>query len=256
MSGYRLAMPGSLDRCEPANKMKKSLFISIVAFTWLWSCEQSSNSKTGKVAIEPEIEASANNNNKQLSQNHDLERYIYTDTTYASATGQGITIQNSLPKGGGIAPDGTQYFDSSGKNYAFAVFWTRIINETNTPLELNINFPADSFAIFTPPNSYLKLFLPVDKLTYDKLSSYNYGLTEIKSFLDANFNKAAKFQKTINPNEEYIFYVAALSYQASGTPRAALILNEQDLYYRMSISPNGSGTIPFGKIALKNEAGN
>lgn len=199
--------------------MRKSLIISILAITWLCSCGQRSNSKTGEVAIESEIEASTKNNNKQLSQNHDLERYIYTDTTYASSTGKGITIQNSLPKGGGIAPDGTQYFDSSGKSYAFAVFWTRIINETNTPLELNINFPADSFAIFTPPDSYLKLFLPTDTLTYDKLSSYNYGLTAIKSFLDTNFNKATKLQKTINPNEEHIFYVATLSLIRQGEPQ-------------------------------------
>lgn len=237
-------------------KMKKSLIISILAITWLCSCEQRSNSKTGKLAIESEIEASINNNKKQLSHYHDSEKFIYTDTTYASSKGKGITIQNSLPKGGGIAPDGKQYFDSSGKSYAFAVFWTRIINETNTPLELNINFPADSFAILTPPDSYLKLFLPTDKLTYDKLSSYNYGLTGIKSFLDTNFNKATKLQKKINPNEEHIFYVTTLSYQASGTPRAALILKEQDLYYRMSISPNGSGIIPCGQIAFKNEAGN
>ena len=63
-------------------------------------------------------------------------------------------------------------------------------------------------------------------------------------------------KKTIKPNEEHIFYVAALSYQASGTPRAALILKEQDLYYRMSIAPYGYGTIPFGEIVFKNEAGN
>lgn len=227
-----------------------------MVITWLCSCEQRSNSKAVEVAVESEIEAPTENNSKQLSQNHDLERYIYTDSTYASSGGKGITIQNSLPKGGGIAPDGTQYVDSSGKSYAFAVFWTRIINETNAPLELNINFPADSFAIFTPPDSYLKLFLPTDTITYDKLSLYNYGLTGIKSFLDTNFNKASYFQKTINPNEEHIFYVATLSYQASGTPRAALILKEQDLYYRMSIAPNGSGTIPFGKIVFKNEAAN
>ncbi|MGK7390258.1 MAG: hypothetical protein ACNS60_07900 [Candidatus Cyclobacteriaceae bacterium M2_1C_046] len=231
--------------------MRKKLIISLLTITWICSCGQRSNSKIGKIAIESEIEASTKNNNKQLSQNHDIERYIYTDTTYTSSTGKEITIQNSLPKGGGIAPDGTQYFDSSGKRYAFAVFWTRIINETNTPLELNIDFPADSFAIFTPPDSYLKLFLPTNTLTYDKLSTYNYGLTGIKSFLDTHFNKATNCKKTIDPNEEHIFYVATLSYQASGTPRAALILKDQDLYYRMSISPSGSGIIPCGKLALK-----
>ena len=226
-----------------------------MTITWLCSCEQRSKSNTGEVAIESAIEALTKNNNKELLL-HDLERFVYTDTTYTFSSGKGIIIQNSLPKGGGIAPDGRQYFDSSGKSYAFAVFWTRIINETTSPFEININFPADSFAIFTPPDSYLRLFLPTDLLTYDKLPLYNYGLTGVKSFLDANFNKATKLQKIINPNEEHIFYVASLSYQASGTPRAAIILKEQELYYRMSISPHGAGTIPFGKIAFKNEAGN
>jgi hypothetical protein len=236
-------------------KMRKRLIILILAITWLCSCGQRSNSKTEKVAIKSEIEASVKNNYIQ-SQNPDLERYIYTDTTYASSSGKGITIQNSLPKGGGIAPDGTQYFDSSGKNYGFAVFWTRIINKTNTALELNINFPADSFAIFTAPDSYLKLLLPTDRFTYDKLSSYNYGITGTKSFLDANLNKATKLQKTIKPNEEHIFYIATLSYGAGGTPRAALILKEQDFYYKMSITPHGSGTIPVGKIAFKSTPDN
>lgn len=236
--------------------MGKSLIVMILAITWLCSCGQRSKPTTSKVSIDSEILDSTKNNNKELSQNHDLERYIYTDTTYTSSTGKGITIQNSYPKGGMIEPNGTQYIDSTGKRYSFRAFWTRIINETNTPLELNINCPADSFAIFTPPDSYLKLYLPTDTLTYDKLSSFNYGLTGLKSYLDANFKKASLLQKTINPNEEHIFYMVALSYQAGGFTRAALILKEQDLYYRISIAPHGSGTIPFGKIAFKNEAGN
>ena len=229
--------------------------ISILAITWFCSCGQTSHSETEKAAIKSE-EKTSTKNDKKLSQKFDLERHIYTDTTYAYSSGKEITIQNSLPKGGSIEPNGTQYFDSIGKRYAFAVFWTRVINKTSTPLKFNINFPADSFAIFTPPNSYLKLFLPTDKLTYNKLPSYNYGLSGIKSFLDANFNKASKLHKTINPNEEHIFYVATLSYQTGGTPRAALILKEQDLYYKMSISPDGSGTIPVGKISFKNEPDN
>ena len=227
-----------------------------MAITWLCSCGQRSKSTTGKVSIDSEIVDSTKNDNSQLSLIPDLDKYIYTDTTYTSSTGKEITIQNSFPKGGSIAPPATQYIDSSGKRYAFAVFWTRIINETTTPLELNINFPADSFAIFDPPDSYLKLFLPTDTMTFDKLSSFNYGLTGLKSYLDANFNKATMLQKTINPNDEHIFYIAAISYQAGGTPRAALILKEQDLYYRMSIAPHGYGTIPCGKIAFKNDAGN
>lgn len=236
--------------------MRKRLIILILAITGLFSCGQSIKSTTGKVEKESEIVDSTKNDPKHPSLIHDLEKYIYTDTTYRSSNGKGITIQNSFPKGGSIAPDGTQYFDSSGKRYAFAVFWTRIINETALSLELNINFSADSFAIFDPPDAYLKLFLPTDTLTFDKLSSFNYGLTGLKSYLDANFNKATSLQKTISPGEAHIFYIATLSYQASGTPRAALFLKGKDLYYSMSIAPNGAGTIPCGKIALKNEAGN
>ena len=231
--------------------MRIRLIILIFVITWLCSCGQRSKSKTGKDSIDSEIVDSTKNDKSQLSLIPDLDKHIYTDTTYITSTGKEITIQNSFPRGGSIEQDGTQYFDSSGKRNAFAVFWTRIINETTTPLEININFPADSFAIFTPPESYLKLFLPTDTMSFDKLTSYNYGLTGLKSYLDANFNKASMLRKTINPNEEHIFLIATLSYQASGTPRAALILKEHDLYYRMSIAPHGYGTIPCGKIAFK-----
>ena len=228
--------------------MRKSLIILILAIVWLSSCGQRIKSTTGTVSIDSEKEDSAKSDNSWVPSIHGLDEYIYTDTLYSTSTGKGITIQNSLPKGGMIDPGGTQYSDSSGKGYAFAVFWTRIINETTRPLELNINFPADSFAIFTTPNSYLKLFLPTDTFSYHELSSFNYGLSGVKSFLDTNFNKATELQKTIEPNEEHVFYVATVSYQAGGTPRGALILKENDLYYSMSSAPHGSGTIPCGKI--------
>ncbi|MGS2740879.1 hypothetical protein [Sinomicrobium sp. M5D2P17] len=231
--------------------MRKSLIILILAITGLCSCRQKSNSGTDKVAIESEMVDATKNNNSQLSLIHDLERYIYTDTTYVSSNGKGITVQNSLPKGGGIAPDGTQYFDSSGKRRAFTAFWTRIINETTTPLELNINFPADSFAISAPSDLYVKLLLPTHTMAFDKLSMYNYGLTGLKSYLDANFNKATLLQKTIKPNEEHMFYIVALSYPEGRAQRAAIILKEQELYYRINIADHGSVEIPCGKIAFK-----
>ena len=231
--------------------MKKSLVVLILAIIWLCSCGQKSKSITDKVSIDSEIVDSTNNHKSQRTLISVLDKFIYTDTTYASSTGKGITIQNSYPKGGSIAPGGIQYFDSSGKRHAFVVFWTRIINETTTPLELTINFPADSLAIFTPPDSYLKLFLPTDTITIDKLLKFNYGLTGAKSFIDTNFNKATKLQKTIQPNEKYFFYVAALSFKAGGTTRGGLILKEQDLYYKLGIEPHGYGIIPCGQLVMK-----
>lgn len=231
--------------------MKRVLIISICSIVWLCSCKQKSTSITEKVVIQSEIKTTVHSNKGQPSQNQDLEKYIYTDTTYTLVNGERITIQNSFPKGGMIEPGRTQYSNSAGKLHGFAAFWTRILNETDIPLELNINVPADSFPIFTPPDSYLKLFLPKEKFTVDKLSKFNYGLTEIKPYLDVNFDNASILQKTINPNEEHIFYVMTLSYEAAGTPRAGLILKEQELYYKMSVAPHGSGIVPLGTITLK-----
>ncbi|WP_228853505.1 hypothetical protein [Aegicerativicinus sediminis] len=229
--------------------MGHKLIMAALAITSLFSCKREGNSNTENTTIEPKIEIISEN--QTISQNIDLEKYIYTDTTYLPIIGKGIRIQNSLPKGGTIAPDGTQYIDPSGKSYAFAVFWTRIVNETNTPIELNINFPSDSSAIFTPPGSYLKLFLPTDNMSFDKLSSFNYGLTELKSFFDSNLNKGSSLHKIINPNEEHMYYIATLSYLAAGTPRAKLTLKENNLYYHMSLSPEDSGTMAVGNIQFK-----
>jgi len=240
--------------------MRNSVLLLILTTIGAFSYGQRNELTTEVGTIESERIAATKNENQQRLLIHDIEkasghRYIYTDTTYAAATGKGITIQNSYPKGGMIAPDGTQYISATGKRYAFVVLWTRIINETTTPITLAINFPADSFPIFTPTDSYLKLLLPTDTMTVDKLSSFNYGLTELQSYLDTNLHKITTLQKTINPNEEHIFYVAALSYKASGTVRAGLFLKEQDLYYGMSIAPHGQGVIPCGQLVFKNEAG-
>jgi len=227
--------------------MKESVFILILATIWFSSCGQSTNDQK---PIESVGEDSTLIDSKQLALMYDLKKYLYKDTTYKSSTSEGITIQNSFPKGGSIEQGGVQYFDSTGKSYAFAIFWTRIINESTSGFELKINFPADSFAVFSSPDSYLKLFLPTDIMTYEKLPLYNYGVTGLKTFLDSNFNKATELQKTINPNEEFLFYVAALSHKAAGTVRAEMVLKEKDLYYKISIAPHGSALIPCGKIAF------
>ena len=164
--------------------MKNSLISLILVIICLCSCGRRSNFRTGKVS---------KNNNRQLSLIHDIEkakgyRYIYSDTTYGSSNGKGVTIQNSFPKGGNVEPE-TPYIDSTGKKYFFAAFWTRIINQTNTAIEIEVNFPGDSFPL-SSTESYLKLFIPTDTMTVDKLRLYSYGLTGMKSFLDTNFGNA------------------------------------------------------------------
>jgi len=131
-------------------------------------------------------------------------------------------------------------YDSTGKNFGYRIFWTRVINETATPLELTINFPADSFAILPSPDSYFKLFLPPDTMT-------------LKSFLDTGINKPTMLQRTINPKEACLFYIGALFYQGEGVARAGLVLKEQDLFYSIrGIAPQlDSALIPCGQIVFK-----
>ena len=169
---------------------------------------------------------------------------------YSETASKGVIIQNSFGKGG-------PYAGSTEKNshYSFLIFFTRVINETATPLELTINLPANSFATGEGGNVYLKLFLPPDTMTFDKESLYNYGITGLESFLD--FNKPTMFQKTINSKEECLFYIGAVFYQARGTAwkdesrggnRAELALKGQDFFYRMIPQID---SLPCGHIIFK-----
>lgn len=175
---------------------------------------------------------------------------IDSESKYTRSNVKGVIIQNSYPKSGGDADEKCRYTDSTGKTYRYAIFWTRVINETDTPLELAIKFPA----ILPSPYSHIKLFLPTDTMTIDKESLYNYGITGLKSFLDTDFNKAM-LRRTINPKEESLFYIVLLSplYHVGGTVRTGLVLKGQDLFYRISIAPQfDSALIPCGQIAYKN----
>jgi hypothetical protein len=161
--------------------------------------------------------------------------------------GKGVIIQNS----GG--PKGGPYTDPTGKKFGYGIFWTRVINESDTPLELTINFPADSFAIPPSPQSYIKLFLaPDDTTTADKESQYDYDAPGLKSLLDAGLKKSSRLQRTINPKEDHLFYFGAITYQSAGLFRAELVLKEQDLFYKVSITPHFESVLfPCGKIRKK-----
>jgi hypothetical protein len=167
---------------------------------------------------------------------------IDTEYKYTDSEGIVVIIQNSLP-------DGLGYTDPSGKNFGGRIFWTRVINETSTPLELTINFPADSFAMLPSPDSYLKVFLPPDTMTLEKETLYGYSA--IKSFLDTGMNKPTMFQRIINPKEACLFYIGVIFLgKREGVARAGLVLKEQDFFYRINLLD--PALIPCGKIVFKN----
>ena len=237
----------ALKPSRASKRIMRNSIVLIMIITWLCSCGRRINFETSKVAIDSD---------RQRSLIHDLEKssgyhYIYTDTTYASSTGKGITIQNGVPKGGNIEPR-TPYIDSTGKQYFFAAFWTRIVNQTDTCLELKVNFPGDSFSLSPASDPYLKLFLPPDTMTIDKLPLYSYGLTGMKSYVDANFSNATGMSKIIKPNEEHMFYIVTVSFRAGGPARSALFLKQKELFYRISMGSYGPLEIPCGTITYVN----
>jgi hypothetical protein len=172
--------------------------------------------------------------------------FVDTASTYADPDAKGLVIENSFPKGG------LRYTHPSGKNFVYAIFWTRVVNGTGSPLELTVRFPADSIA---SPGSYVKLFVPPDRMTLEKVTLYDYGVADLRSFLNAGFHEPTLLQRTIAPKEAYGFYVAVLSSRPGGTVRAGLVKKEQDLFYRITgITPELDQTlIPCGRITFKEQ---
>jgi hypothetical protein len=178
------------------------------------------------------------------------QSHLYSDTTYhiAKDKSEVVVIQNSLPKGG-------RYTDPAGKIFGYVIFWTHVRNETSSPFELTINFPADSFTTFLRPGSVFEIFLPPDTMRPDKEPLYDFGATGLKSFLDAGLNKPTRLQRVINPKEDHYFYIGILIHALppdSGAMRTGLVLKGQKLFYRLNTSwKPESALVPCGQIVFK-----
>lgn len=72
-------------------------------------------------------------------------------------------------------------------------------------------------------------------MTVDKVPLYNYGLTDLKSFIDNSFHKPSSFKQNINPKESGGFYVVILFDKGVAGPiRTGLSIKGQNLFYRIS----------------------
>ena len=196
---------------------------------------------------------------KLKSETKDVSSSRWSDTMYeyTDSTGKRLIIQNGFPRGG-------PYTDPNGKECFKVIFWTRLINETDNPLELKIDFPVDSFEVPWLPGKYYKVLVPPDTMTIDKETLYDYGLTGLKSFLDNSIHKPSSLKRIINPKESSGFYVVLLSRitegtQGGGALRTALSLKGQDLFYRISVDKGprplsliSEKEINCGSISLKN----
>ena len=229
--------------------MKKSILTFIIATAGFFSCKQSNNSKTD--IIETKVSDSIKNiHNKNTFNDKD----IYSKYKYFDTDGKNVIIKNGFPRGG------LKYTDKNGDNYNYAVFWTQIINETDNPIELKMNFPLNSYEVPSLPGKYYKVLIPNDTMTFEKFPLLLYGLTDLESYLDNNIHKSASLNRTINPKESNGFYTVILCLigGAHGTMRTELSLKGQNLFYEQKVDGSKSNSkssdkeINCGSINLKN----
>ncbi|RRA98036.1 hypothetical protein EHT25_30665 [Larkinella rosea] len=188
------------------------------------------------------------------TQDASASSWIYTKYEYTDSIGKSLIIQNSFPKGV------TKYTNPDGEVYNYVVFFNRVSNETDNPLELKIEFPVNSYEVPPLPGKYFNVLVPPDTMTLDKESLFNYGLTDLKPFLDTCIHKPSSLKRTINSKESSGFYVVILCLVegAHGVMRTGLSLKGQNLFYRIKIDGSKSNTkssdkeIQIGSINLKN----
>lgn len=211
--------------------MKKNILLFLVTAV-LFSCKP--GSKSTQNTVERETVSS-------------IRKYEYADPL-----GKRIIIQNSWSRG-------IQYVDPYGKKENKVLFWTRIINETENALELNLSFPAE-YEVPSLPGKYFKILLPPDTMTLAKEPLPDYGITDLKSFLDNNIDKPSSLKRTINPKESGGFYVAILFDEGVIGPfRTGLSIKGQNLVYKVTRYAGKQGVqfvdekeINCGSINLKN----
>ena len=197
--------------------MKRGILI-IIATVGLFSCKQHSKSTQNAVDIET----------LNSAKNVESDKDIYSKKEYTYSNGKNIIIENGYPRWG------IKYTDPKGNVYSYAVFWTRINNETDNPFELNIDLPINSYEISNFPGKHFEVLVPTDTITLDKIPLINQ--TTLKSFLDKNIDKPSAFKRTINPKQSNGFYFIMLisTLEATGMTRTELSLKGQDLFYKIS----------------------
>ncbi|KAF2339651.1 hypothetical protein [Flavobacterium ginsenosidimutans] len=205
--------------------MKKNIIVLILVSVGFFSCNQTSKS-TPENGGEDTFELI-----KDQQKSANTDKGVYTKYEYTNSKGAKLTIQNSFPKGG------IKYTDPKGHKYIYAVFWTRIINETDNPIELKIDFPVDSYEIPALPGKYYKTLIPSDTMKIQKIPLFNYGLTNLEPFLDKNIDKPSSLKRAVKPKESTGFYVVTLRLIGGGDKygvlRTKLSLKGQKLFYKI-----------------------
>ena len=185
---------------------------------------------------------------------NDLARWLHTEYDYRDAGGNGIIIQNGYPRGGGYQDTQgvIRSYESGGTRYGFGILWSRIINQSDSPIEVSITLPADSISFRDSPGGHCRVYLPPNKMTIENLSDYSYGINGVTAFLNSHFEGQTHLEKVIDQDEEHMFYVVLLSHfpdGGGGGIRTGFSLDQDKLFYEVTAGSLGVQAFPSGYIA-------
>lgn len=221
--------------------MKKIIPVLMFLGTVFSSCKQEVKPRSLIVLNQKKIADFSQSIESQTQAVTSGGKYLDTEYVYVDPEDKPITVENSLPKGG------LKYTASSGEEYVYAVFWTRITNETEYSIELTIDFPVDSYELPSAAERYFRVLIPAETMTIDKEPLFNYGI-DVELFLKKSLYKPSSLRKTINPQSSNRFYFVVLVNNAvDGVVRAGLSIKGQKLFYTFN-----DKEIHCGKIILKN----
>jgi hypothetical protein len=234
---------------------EKPLLLLIIASTVLFSCNQTTKEKLEK-DLYP-VQSAANIIGQKPPSIFDYQ-YLHTQYEYEDSSGTTLSLENSLPRGG------HRYTDAAGKSFVYTIYWTRLSSRSASPLEVKINFPADSVLLTASSDIYFKLVLPPNKvgtaqkalINYDISDSnsdlserdpvYNYGLLDLESVLNKRLHKSSSFHRIIPSKDTVSFYVINLFNKGvNGVVRTGLSLEEKELFYTVNGKKISVGKIEF-----------
>jgi len=172
-----------------------------------------------------------------------IRNWIDTEVKYSFANQKDVIFTHSLPKGGG-------QYNFKGIKYNHVVFWTRINNQTSTPIKLQVTFPNITY--LQSPDAHIKILLPKDTMSHEKEQLFNYGLTGFEFLLNDNTRQVKTLIKTIDPKKDYYFYIPVFMHEINGSARASIVLKGEKLFYKISIGKD-TAFIPCGSLVADNK---
>ena len=180
------------------------------------------------------------------AQEPDFGKWLYARDEFSNGSSTGLIVHNGYPRGGAT------YTDATGKTYSYVIFWTRLYNAGDVPVKLDIGFPSELVKIFPTPEQHIRLFLRPDSMTPDKVYEFDYGFTDLKTFLDAAIRQPVTLNRTLLPGQSCMLHIPVLFSNVRGSARAAMVLKGREVFLKFSVSPDvDSAMIPCGTAVFR-----